>query len=227
MKTNGMFLQLSLALSLTSPLAARDGAKGQPLPASSKRQLVYLHGRIVQTQQTRRPKSPDFGYYELDRILDVFKSKGYAVMSEVRPANATVEDSARRVVTYVRGLLDSGIEPKRITVVGASMGGGIALLASAQLKMPDVRFAVMGVCLSQNDRAFMKDGLSGVSGRILAIREDGDEFTAGCEPWTAARDAKGRVNAREIVLHTGLRHGFLYRPMPEWTDPVLELIEEK
>lgn len=29
----------------------------------------------------------------------------------------------------------------------------------------------------------------------------------------------GRV-ARELVLDTGLRHGFLYRPLPAWVEPV-------
>ncbi len=28
--------------------------------------------------------------------------------------------------------------------------------------------------------------------------------------------------AREIVVHTGLGHGFLYRPLPEWLNPVVE-----
>jgi hypothetical protein len=30
------------------------------------------------------------------------------------------------------------------------------------------------------------------------------------------------ASVRELVLETGLRHGFLYRPLPEWVEPVVE-----
>jgi hypothetical protein len=29
---------------------------------------------------------------------------------------------------------------------------------------------------------------------------------------------------REIVLRTGLGHGFIYRPLPEWVNPAVEWI---
>ncbi|HEY7923126.1 MAG TPA: hypothetical protein VII62_08090, partial [Vicinamibacteria bacterium] len=60
------------ALIVSSSLAV---SAGEP-PA---RHLIYLHGRIVQEQQSARPKHPEFGYYELDRIVETFEKRGFTV----------------------------------------------------------------------------------------------------------------------------------------------------
>jgi hypothetical protein len=92
--------------------------------------LIYLHGRIVQEQQSARPRHPRFGYYELEGILAAFRDRGFVVSGEIRP------------------------------------------------------------------------------------------MTRSCPSWT--NDPSSGLAAREIVLATGLGHGFLYRPLPEWVDPVVE-----
>ncbi len=35
-----------------------------------------------------------------------------------------------------------------------------------------------------------------------------------------------RVVLREVAVDTGLAHGFLYQPLPEWVNPVLEWARE-
>lgn len=180
--------------------------------------LIYLHGRIIQEQQDPRPQHPRFGHYELEKILDTFRARGFTVSGEIRPKAASVGGSADAVVARVRELLESGVPPERITVLGGSMGGGIALVVSARLQNPRLRFAVLGVCLSDNVRAIAAAGPA-VSGQVLAIREASDDFTRDCAPWETS-DEKSLV-AREIVLNTGLEHGFLYQPLADWVDPVL------
>jgi hypothetical protein len=39
--------------------------------------------------------------------------------------------------------------------------------------------------------------------------------------WSAAAGGPA-LDVREIALETGLHHGFLYRPLPEWIEPVVE-----
>jgi len=182
-----------------SPSAAAD-----PAPA---RHIVYLHGRIVQETQSARPRHPRFGHYELDSILDVFRSRGFVVSGAIRTKTATVSESADQVVEQVKRLLSSGVKANQVTVVGASMGASIALQAAARLQNDDVRFCLLGACASDHDPA--------IRGRMLFIRESSD--TSGpCAPSSTAR---------EIVLHTGLDHGFLYRPLPAWVDPVVAWAE--
>jgi len=182
--------------------------------------VIYLHGRIVQAEQSPRPVHPRFGPYELDAILGAFRAAGFVVDGGIRPKDDAVESAADRTASRVRELLASGVPPGRIGVVGASMGAGIALLASARLQEPEVRFAVLGACLSANVSALSASEGRGPRGRILSIREKSDELTEPCPAFVQGSAAPG-LQAREMVLETGLAHGFLYRPLPEWFDPVV------
>lgn len=197
-----------------------------PVAAEAPRHLIYLHGRIVQEQQNLRPQQPRFGFYEVEKILATFREKGFVVTGALRPKAATVSESADVVVAQVRKLLKDGVPADHVMVLGASMGGGIALLASARLQEPGLRFGVLGVCFSQNARGLIQDEGKAPSGHILAIRETSDELTADCPAWTGDPKAPALV-VREIVLDNGLSHGFLYRPLPEWVKPVADWAEAR
>jgi dienelactone hydrolase len=206
-----------LAMTLLLGRAAPSGAvEGQP------RHLIYLHGYIVQAQQDARPKHPRFGYYELRQIEDALRERGFVVHAEIRPRSASVADSADRVVQQVRHLLDSGVPAHHVSVVGASMGGTIALLASARLQEPEVRFCVLGTCLDESVRRLRANAGRGPIGHVLSIREASDEVVGECPTWSAADESYPGLIAREIMVETGLSHGFLYRPLPEWVEPVVD-----
>jgi pimeloyl-ACP methyl ester carboxylesterase len=216
---------IKLSLIVTTLLLAASAlttAGEAPLSHSQSRHVIYLHGRIVQVEQSSRPQHPEYGYYEVEKILDTFRGQGFVVSGEIRPKSATVSDSADRVVEQVRQLLESGVPADHITIIGASMGAGIALVASARLQNPDLRFSVLGTCLSGNVQRFVAREGKGPVGHILAVREATDELTGSCPAWKDAPESSSSLVAREIVLETGLRHGFLYRPIPEWVNPVVE-----
>ena len=195
--------------------------------ADTARHLIYLHGRIVQDQQDPRPRHPRFGDYELEKILDAFRQRGFVVTGAIRPKAASVSESADGVVKQVRGLLESGVPAERVTVLGGSMGAAIALVASTRLQDPKLRFCVLGACVSESVRSLLAEEGKGPSGRLLSIREASDDLTADCSSWSWSNDPtpSGALVVREIVLHTGLGHGFLYRPLPEWVEPVVAWAE--
>ncbi len=205
---------LAVVVAGSLPVAAAD-----PAPP---RHLIYLHGRIVQDQQSARPRHPRFGYYEMEAILAAFRDRGFVVTGGIRPKSASVVDSADRVVAQVRRLLESGVPADHVTVVGASMGAGIALVAAARLQEPRLRLAVLGACLSGSVREMLAQGGRGPSGHVLSIREASDALTEPCPSWKNEPGRLPSLAAREIVLHTGLGHGFLYGPLPEWVNPVAE-----
>jgi hypothetical protein len=60
------------------------------------------------------------------------------------------------------------------------------------------------------------------AGRILAVREKSDETSEPCPAWSGDPGPQATLVVREIVLDTGLRHGFLYRPLREWVEPVVD-----
>lgn len=179
----------------------------------TERHLIYLHGRIVQEQQNRRPVHAQHGPYELDAIADTFRKRGFTVHAEMRPKETTVDDGANAVVKQVRELIASGVAPDHITVVGASMGSSIIMRASARLQHPDVRFVALAPCFSRSSDAIFKEGGAWPSRNMLVIREESDVPSSEC-PKTD--------RAKELVLNTGLAHGFIYRPLPEWVEPVVE-----
>src|SRR5262245_54536895 len=110
----------SLVVVLCAALCAALSTVAASPPAPA-RHLIYLHGRIVQEQQSARPKHPQFGYYELDAILDAFRARGFVVSGEIRPKSISVEGAADHVVAEVKRLRASGVPAERITVVGGSM----------------------------------------------------------------------------------------------------------
>jgi pimeloyl-ACP methyl ester carboxylesterase len=205
---------LALFLAGSLPSGAQDRA--------APRHVIYLHGRIVQEQQSARPRHPQFGTYEMEAILAAFREHGFVVTGEIRPRLATVGAAAEHVVAQVRRLLGSGVPPDHVTVVGGSMGAGIALVASTRLQEPGLRFALLGACLSKSVRTIRTGGGRNPSGYVLSIREASDDMTEPCPAWKEPSPPGSPLEVREIVLHTGLRHGFLYRPLPEWIDPVVK-----
>ncbi len=202
-----------LALAPTAGTGAGD--------AGPARHLIYLHGRIVQETQSARPEHPKFGFYELEQIREAFRGRGFVVTSELRPQALAVSDAADRVVAEVRELLRSGVPADHVTVVGASMGASITYLAAVRLENPDLRFVTLGSCLHENVRHLVDEEGRGPSGHLLSIRETSDDLTGPCTPWTGDLDSRSKLEAREIVLSTGLSHGFIYRPLPEWVEPAV------
>ena len=84
-----------------------------------------------------------------------------------------------------------------------------------------------GACLSQTFPLLLAEHGAKPEGRILAIREKSDETSEPCPAWSGATDPKAPLVVRELLLDTGLRHGFLYRPLPEWVEPVVEWAKER
>jgi pimeloyl-ACP methyl ester carboxylesterase len=179
---------------------------------TSARYLFYLHGRIV--EDARRPISPQYGPYEYDEILNVLKSRGFVVISEQRPKGTDVKQYAAKVADQVRQLLKAGVPPRNITVVGASQGSFIAMLASTYLKNRDVNFVIIAGCAA--DEAFLK--VVDLHGNVLSIYEKSDR-AGSCEKYRA--DATGLAKYEEMQLQTGMRHGFIYRPITEWVEATI------
>jgi hypothetical protein len=202
----------SLILVLGVPVLAQNAYEVPEKPNPKARYLFYLHGRIV--EDGRRPTSPQFGVYEYDQILETFRARGFVVISEQRPKGTVIEKYAEKVATQVRHLIDAGVPPRHITVVGASQGSWIAMLGSTYLKNRDLKFVFIAGCSA--DPEFLKQ--VDWHGNVLSIYERTDGART-CEKYRA--DATGVGKYEEMELNTGLRHGFIYRPMIEWIEPTV------
>lgn len=176
--------------------------------------VVYLHGKIVQ-QQGRNAVSPEYGPYEFDEIVEALGEGGARVHAPIRTGESDTTVAAEEVAALVRGLLGAGVPAEDITIVGASLGSVIAMRASAAMENPSLRFVLLGAC---ND--WVKEELDpDLHGHVLSIYEESDVYGQSCESVVAGKPAISSFD--EVRLATGLGHGFLYRPLPEWVGPAL------
>lgn len=180
----------------------------------SARYLFYVSGYIVAEGNTR-PTSPKYGVYEYQEILESFKERGFVVISEARKQSPEIEPYAAKVAAQVKQLLNAGVPPQNITIVGASQGSWIAMLVSTYTANRDVNFVFLAACAA--DDGFLKS--VDLHGNVLFISERTD-LPGSCQRFRD--DAKGIREYKAIEINTGLKHGFLYRPLKEWIEPTIE-----
>ncbi|HXQ74220.1 MAG TPA: hypothetical protein VN844_27195 [Pyrinomonadaceae bacterium] len=204
------FLSVIFILISVGPALAQRGNTVD----KSAHYLFYISGYIVAEGNTR-PTSPQFGVYEYEKILESFKERGFVVISEARKQSREIEPYAAKVTAQVKQLLKAGVPAKNITVVGASQGSWIAMLVSTHAANRDLNFVFIAACAAD-------DGLlqsMNLHGNVLFISERTDK-PGSCQRFRD--DAKGINDYNSIEVNTGLKHGFLYRPMKEWIEPSVE-----
>ena len=180
--------------------------------------VFYLHGRIVEGTD-RRPVHPDFGRYEYDQVLGALGAAGRKVISEQRATNTSASVYAEKIAAQVRGLVEAGAQPERVSVVGFSKGGAIAAFVSDQLADLPVTYVLLAACAP----SIVQDTDLLLTGRVLSIRESSDDLVGSCE--AVAQRSGHLAGFRELVIHTGRAHGTFYRPDPTWLLPTLAWIE--
>lgn len=183
--------------------------------------LFYLHGRIIEDQGIHAV-SPDFGEYQYQAILEKFSSEGFVVISEQRPKNAELVESAERVVGQVKALLAAGVPAANVSVVGASKGAAIAIDASHLLENGEINFVIMSICHPDTVTEFIRNGTS-LYGNVLSIYDFADtEYAGSCKELFEYSESRGLARHDELVLQVGSGHGILYKPLDEWVVPAIE-----
>lgn len=178
--------------------------------------VFYLHGKIVENQGANAIDTVNGnGAYKYFDIIDSLKKRNFIVISTVRKPNTNVTSYAQSVVSQIDSLLKNNIKPQNITVIGASKGSIIAMYISTYLKNKDLNYVFMGAC---DDEIYNKCSEIQYYGNILSIYEKSDSSNGGsCKKFRDRSKTTSRY--KEIELNTGLKHGFLFRPIQEWLDP--------
>ena len=168
----------ALAVALYPVLFAQAAILPGNHASRAEKYLFYLHGKILEDQGIPRPRSERYGYYEYEKIVETFHSRGFTVRSEIRPPNTQVLAYAEKIAGEIRGLLRSGVAPGRITVVGASKGGVIAIFISALLQERDIHFVFLASCHEAVYRNLQEMGMR-IAGNILSIYDAADDTGCG------------------------------------------------
>ena len=208
-----------------SPLTVDGVLTGDDIAARdsfdrNSRFIIYLHGKIIEDEGVNA-EHPEHGRYEYFETLSFLATSGGQIISEVRPSGADVFEYAEEVTGWITHLLDAGVSPQNISIVGFSKGAGIVILASDMLKNPDINLVLIGIC---GDEIKTMTNVS-LSGRVLSLFETSDEFGGSCQD-LAAR-SPGISEFKEISFSTGEGHGAFYQAESFWLDAVLEWITVK
>lgn len=186
-------------------------------PVPDARYVFYLHGQIVQDVGPR-PTHPQYGLYDYPLILETLAGHGLTVISARRKQGTDRESYAKTIAKQVDVLLDSGIEPEKITVLGFSAGGIIAIYASSMLPDADINFVIMASCSDWVDDA---PDLR-LNGRVLSVYELSD-FAYSCKE--LASRSPGPSDYQDVAIDTGKKHGAFYLPDDAWVLPVVDWIK--
>lgn len=178
--------------------------------------IFYLHGKIVE-EQGENAVSPEFGAYEYRKILDALAARGFTVISEARPKNTDAVEYAAKVEKQINKLIERGVKPANITVVGGSKGGVITHRISSDLKDKNLNFVLLAAC----GKGYLAQEKPDLYGRVLSIYDYKDNKGAqSCAEFFKA--SNNITESKEIELKLGAGHGIIYHPLPEWLDPTIE-----
>ena len=203
----------------TEPLIPSISYEFPEIIDPSSHYMFYLHGKIIEDQGIPAI-SPEFGEYEFDVILEKLSSYGFILIGELRAQNTNPEEYARKVTDQVNILLDAGVPPENITVVGASKGAGITIYVSNMLRNKDINYVLLAICHPDQVRFFIQEGIS-LEGNVLSIYDSNDQFAGTCQELFTYSKVSGVGRFDEIVLDIGIGHGILYQPFDEWILPTV------
>jgi len=173
----------------------------------------FLHNKFIE-ENYLNDSHPEYGKAEYYQIISALKRRGLTVISEIRPRDTDARTYAAKVAGQIDSLMQAGTRPSQITVIGTSKGGYIAQFTSGLVKNSEINYVFIGSC-AEEDLTKIPD--INFSGNILSIYEKSDDLQSCEKMKSRSVNVVGRFE--EIELNTGLKHGFLFKAMPEWIDP--------
>jgi hypothetical protein len=205
----------SLALLLLVPISSRAVEIHSRFPDTvhaSERYVIYSHGLIVEGDDPK-PISPKYGQYDFPAIKQIlFNSGGFNLIAYQRPKSS--DDSyADTLKSWVKRLLEAGVRPSRITLVGFSRGAQLTALASSGLAAEGINTALLAIC--EDGDVSHAPGLV-LGGNLLSIYETSDEL-GSCRKLSARSHLK---SFKEVAISTGKKHGAFFQPLPQWIEPL-------
>jgi hypothetical protein len=189
--------------------------------ASDEQYVFFLHNKWIEDHELSEGH-PKYGKAEYREIVNAFKKEGFTVISEKRKANTDEKTYARKVKSQIDSLLQMGVGPAKITVIGTSKGGFIAQYVSTYARNERLNFVFIG---SSFEGLVEQIPDIDLCGNILAINEKSDRGSVSL----AGRIEKSTCHIehfKNIELNTGKEHGFLFPLMKEWFEPAVKWARE-
>jgi len=183
--------------------------------------VFYSHGLIVEGTNPR-PTHPKFGIYEFPAIKSVLaKDSAFNLIAHHRPKNTEISAYTTMLVSWVKKLIDAGVHPSNITLVGFSRGGHITAYASSKLEKLKINTVLLATCWPGGVQS---ESSVTFGGHFLSVYETTD-VALSCKQ--LANRSNGLFSFEEVAISTNKEHGAFFTPMLEWIVPVREWIHSK
>jgi hypothetical protein len=185
--------------------------------------LFYLHGATVTELGDNgiNQSFPEWGPYEYSNILDSLQKQGFYVISEIRQKAKDDSIYVNKISRQIDSLLRGGVKAETILVIGASAGWNIAVGVSSKLKNGKMKYVMMGGCWPDTYKEYLHIELYG---HFLSIIEATDPHGSCHQIF----DKRNYITTyQEIMLHTGLSHGFICKGRKEWIEPVMKWFKDR
>ncbi len=187
-------------------------------PNQTEYYLFYLHGLIIE-EAGIRPNHPEFGYYEYELILETLSKNGFTVISEVRAKGTEIISYAERVAKQIKTLINKGVPPGHISLIGASKGGAIGAYVSKLLNEKQIHYVILAGLFKK----YLVDDELHLTGNVLSIHDRADKLEITPDLYFSRSNRIGRHEA--LVVEKGIGHGLVYKPYKEWLHPAIEWIK--
>ncbi len=205
MKTKFLILFLVLLL-ISCRIQIKDDSKF----------IIFLHNRFLETHSLEE-LHPEYGRMEYKKILAEFVKAGLNVISEKREGNVNAREYAIGVINQIDSLILKGVKPTDITIVGTSKGGYIAQYVSTLANNPKLNYVFIASYRNIDIQTIPEINYCG---NILTIYEKSD--TLGVSAIERKRSSSCKIEIfKEIELDTKMKHGFIFKPLKEWIEPVI------
>jgi hypothetical protein len=187
-----------------------------------ERYVIYSHGFIAEGTDPR-PVSPKYGLYDFPALKQaIFNDGGFNLIAYQRPKNTDIAAYVKTLESWVHRLVQAGVAPSRITLVGFSRGSLLTAYASSDLASLGINTALLAIC----DHGDIERDPPGpplmLGGNLLTIYETSDIY-GSC----AKLAARSHLSSfKEIAISTGKAHGAFFQPRPEWVQPLKAWIEK-
>ncbi len=183
--------------------------------------VFYSHGLIVEGTNPR-PMHKKFGIYEFPDIKNALaKGSDFNLIAHHRPKNTKISDYTTTLVSWVKVLVESGVPPRNITLIGFSRGGHITAYASSELKELKINTVLLASCWPGGVQS---EPPVTFGGHFLSIYETTD-VALSCK--RLADRSNALLSFDELAISTNKEHGAFFKPMEEWVAPLREWIRAK
>lgn len=191
------------------------------IPVSSEASYVFFYHGAIAEGTVENPTSERHGVYDLSGLKQSLDSDAYYLIAETREKSASVQTHAQKLADTVSGLIQQGVSPNNISIVGFSKGGGIVATAAGLIDNRDIRYVLLASCPRESATADWPP----FEGRLLSLYEKDDRLAGSCAFLTQGSPKVSEF--KEIELVSGLGHGEFYRPRDRWLVPVRAWISMK